>query len=108
LEEILYPLVPLTYARLEEALAAAYGARVEVPPLLRFGSWVGADMDGNPNVTPEVAVDTSLAHAARAVALHAGQVTRLGALLSQSTRRVGVSEELVQSLARDAEAHPHR
>ena len=95
LEEILYPLVPRTYARLEAALAAAYGAPVEVPPLLRFGSWVGADMDGNPNVTPEVAVDTALAHAARAVALHLREVRALGGWLSQSTRRVGVSEELL-------------
>ncbi len=108
LEEILYPLVPRVYAQIEEALALAYGSHVAVPSVLRFGSWVGADMDGNPNVTPEVAVDTSLAHAARAVALHAGEATRLGALLSQSTRRVGVSEELLDSLARDAASHPHR
>jgi phosphoenolpyruvate carboxylase len=106
LEQILYPLLPRTYARLEEALAAAYGAHVEVPPLLRFGSWVGADMDGNPNVTPEVAVDTALAQAARVVALHAREVARLGARLSQSTRRIGVSDELLESLARDRAEHP--
>jgi phosphoenolpyruvate carboxylase len=108
LEEILYPLVPLTYARLEEALATAYGSPVPVPLILRFGSWVGADMDGNPNVTPEVAIDTALAHAARAVALHVRQVQRLGARLSQSTRRIGVSDELLQSLASDRAAHPER
>ena len=108
LEEILYPLVPGTYERLETALAASYGAEVRVPPILRFGSWVGADMDGNPNVTPEVAVDAALAHAARAVSLHMREVRRLGAYLSQSTRRVGVSQELLDSLARDRAAHPER
>jgi phosphoenolpyruvate carboxylase len=108
LEEILYPLLPAAYARLEETLAAAYGARVAVPPLLRFGSWVGADMDGNPNVTPEVAVDTALAQAARAVALHLGELRRLGARLSQSTRRVGVSDELLASLALDRAANAER
>jgi phosphoenolpyruvate carboxylase len=108
LEEILYPLVPRVYAVVEEALAAAFGSPVAVPPMLRFGSWVGADMDGNPNVTPEVAIDTALAHAARAVALHAREVGCLGALLSQSTRRVGVSDELRASLAKDAQAHPER
>ncbi len=84
LEEILYPAVPHVYAKLEEALGAAYGEPVAVPALLRFGSWVGADMDGNPNVTPEVSVDTALAHAARAVALHERQVTRLGARLARA------------------------
>lgn len=108
LEEILHPLVPRIYARLEETVAAAYGTRIVVPPLLRFGSWVGADMDGNPNVTPDVAVDTAMAHAARAVALHLAQVRTLGAALSQSTRRVAVSEELLESLARERAAHPER
>jgi phosphoenolpyruvate carboxylase len=102
LEDILYPLVPAVYEQVEETLAAAYGRPVVVPPLLRFGSWVGADMDGNPNVTPEVAVDTALAHAARALNLHLRQVRRLGGRLSQSARRVGVSRELLDSLARDA------
>jgi phosphoenolpyruvate carboxylase len=108
LEEVLYPLVPRTYERLEETIAAAYGGRIEVPPLLGFGSWVGADMDGNPNVTPEVAVDTALAHAARAVALHLRQIQRLGGRLSQSTRCVAVSDELLDSLAHDRRAHPER
>lgn len=108
LEEILYPLIPRVYEHFEETLVAAYGGPVPTPPVLRFGSWVGADMDGNPNVTPEVAVDTALAHAARAVALHARELEKLGARLSQSSRRVGVSEELLASLARDTGAHPER
>ena len=106
LEEVLYPLVPATYASLEQALGAAYGESPRVPPILCFGSWVGADMDGNPNVTPEVAIDTALAQAARAVALHMAEATRLGAFLSQSTRLVKASVELVASLARQRAAHP--
>ena len=101
LEEILYPLVPRVYATVERALEEAYGAAVRVPPILHFGSWVGADMDGNPNVTPEIALDTAFAQAARAVALHIRQIDRLGGRLSQSWRRTGVSRELLDSLRRD-------
>jgi phosphoenolpyruvate carboxylase len=101
LEEVIYPLVPRVYDALETALGAAYGADIAVPPLLRFGSWVGADMDGNPNVTPEVLVDAGLAHASRAVGLHLAQLARLGEILSQSTRWVGVSDELTASTERD-------
>ncbi|HEX8796790.1 MAG TPA: phosphoenolpyruvate carboxylase [Polyangiaceae bacterium] len=108
LEEILHPIVPRIYARLEETMTVAYGAHVVVPPLLRFGSWVGADMDGNPNVTPDVAIDTAMAHAARALALHIAQVLALGGALSQSTRRVAVSDELLAALARERAAHPER
>lgn len=106
LEEVLHPLVPGFYAALEEALAAEYGGEVTVPSFLRFGSWVGADMDGNPNVTPDVAVDTALGQAARALALHARELTRLGDTLSQSTREVAASVELRASIAADEARMP--
>jgi phosphoenolpyruvate carboxylase len=51
----LYRVIPELYRDLEEALAAVYpGETIRVPSFLTFGSWVGGDRDGNPNVTPEV------------------------------------------------------
>src|SRR3712207_8395812 len=46
LEEILFPLVPRFYAAMESACERAFGEPIDVPCLLHFGSWVGADMDG--------------------------------------------------------------
>ena len=106
LEEVIYPLVPRVYATAESVLASAYGEKVDVPPILRFGSWVGADMDGNPNVSPEVAVDTALAQAARAVSLHLRELGHLGNILSQSTRCTRASDELVASTLRDRDSFP--
>jgi phosphoenolpyruvate carboxylase len=91
---------------MERACERAFGAPMDVPPVLRFGSWVGADMDGNPNVTPEVAVDTALAQSARLIDLYVREINVLGAALSQSTRRVGVSDELLASLDEDAQDMP--
>jgi phosphoenolpyruvate carboxylase len=50
--------LPQIYRDLEEALAEHYpDATFNVPPLLTFGSWVGGDRDGNPNVTPELTAE---------------------------------------------------
>jgi len=107
LEEVLFPLVPLFYETFEREAAAAFGEGVRVPSsLLRFGSWVGADMDGNPNVTPDVALDTAYAQAARVLGHYLHALDALGETLSQSTKRVAASEALVASLARDAAAMP--
>ena len=109
LEEVLFPLIPRFYRALDAAIAGAYGKDDEAnraPTILTFGSWVGADMDGNPNVTPDVAVDTAYAQAARVIALYLREIAVVGEALSQSARRVRVSAELEASIARDAKAMP--
>ena len=56
--ESIFQAVPMLYRNLERGLSAVYGdeggkAAVRIPCLLRFGSWIGGDRDGNPFVTPE-------------------------------------------------------
>lgn len=106
LEEILFPLVPRLYDELERACEKAYREPLDVPCVLTFGSWVGADMDGNPHVTPEVALDTAIAQSARVLDRYARSVEALGAALSQSTRIVAVSAALASSLEQDAADMP--
>ena len=106
LEEVLFPLVPRFYAAMETAAARAFGRRIEIPCVLRFGSWVGADVDGNPNVTPEVAVDTALAQTTRVLGLYLHSLDEVGAALSQSTRRATMSDALLASIDVDARAMP--
>jgi len=92
----------LVYRNLEDALAAAWpGESFEVPPFLRFGTWIGGDRDGNPNVTAEV-TRVALERARRlAVDRHLRDVDALGRELSLSARRVPPSEALVASLKED-------
>jgi phosphoenolpyruvate carboxylase len=107
LEEILFPLIPRFYEVFEQEAAAAFGEGVRIPTsILRFGSWVGADMDGNPNVTPEVALDTAYAQSARVCGHYLDAIEQLGQALSQSTQRVEASDELMVSLENDVLAMP--
>jgi phosphoenolpyruvate carboxylase len=55
----LFEVVPRLYRELEDAVESAYpGADIVVPPLVSFGSWIGGDRDGNPNVTATVTLRT--------------------------------------------------
>ncbi len=50
----LVDVVPRIYRELERALHDAFPqSAITVPPVLRFGSWIGGDRDGNPFVTPQ-------------------------------------------------------
>jgi phosphoenolpyruvate carboxylase len=106
-QESLFETLPRVYRELAAALARAYPeAAWEAPPFLRFGTWMGGDRDGNPNVTPLITVRTMRLQ--KGVALR-HYITRLEALrrtLSVSARRAGVSEELMGSLAEDERAMP--
>ena len=56
----IFETLPGLYREISEALRAAYGLEIEaheLPQVLRFGSWIGGDRDGNPFVTPEVTRD---------------------------------------------------
>ena len=81
----------------------------ELPPAatpVRFGSWVGGDRDGNPEVSADVTDEVLRLHADRALRLQIALIDSLIDELSISTRIVGVSDELVASLAQDRERLP--
>jgi phosphoenolpyruvate carboxylase len=106
---VLFHTVPELYREMADAFREVFGgeiARRDLPCVLRFGSWIGGDRDGNPFVTPAVTRE-ALRMARRVVLDHyvrtlEGLVERL----SQSTRRVAVSPELHAALERYAGTIP--
>lgn len=77
--------VPMIYRDFEEAVAAVYeGELIEVPSLLTFGSWIGGDRDGNPNVTPAVTRETL-------AVMHDSALRVLEERLSELSGRISVS-----------------
>ena len=101
LVEVLYQIVPAFHEEIGEALVLHYGeaaAAVEVPTVLRFGSWVGGDMDGNPDVHAKSIRETLARQQQAIVNAYFGEVQTLAQLLSQSASRVGIAPALQQRI----------
>ncbi len=97
LTDVLYRMVPPFYEALEDALAATFpdgGSLIRLPILMRFSSWVGGDMDGNPNVTAKSIRETLARHRALALERYFRECRSLADHLSLSDTRVGISEEM--------------
>ena len=74
---------------------------------LHFGTWVGGDRDGNPSVTAATTLAVLEAQHEHALRELIAAVEELSTELSPSERLVGISDELVESLAADADLMPH-
>jgi phosphoenolpyruvate carboxylase len=97
LTDILYRVVPAFYEDIENAALHVYGEaarQFEVPNFLRFASWVGGDMDGNPNVNAKTIRSTMARQRALILDLYYNECASLSAKLSQSEGRTGISDEL--------------
>lgn len=73
---------------------------------VRFGTWVGGDRDGNPNVTPEVTAEVLAIQHEHGLRNLIKAVEELAAELSVSGRLIGSSAALENSLAADRKALP--
>ena len=82
-EESLWDAVPRFLRTFDRAIAAAAGTTLplETAPI-RFGSWIGGDRDGNPNVTPEVTRQATWLARWMAASLYLRDVRELRAELS--------------------------
>jgi phosphoenolpyruvate carboxylase len=90
LVEVIYEIIPLFYEAIEESLSIVYGAdahQVWVPEILRFGSWVGGDMDGQPDVHAKTIRESVARHHALIVNRYFLEAQGLAEKLSQSERR---------------------
>ena len=105
----LLPALEPLYRAIAEDFRAVYGQQVaasDLPNLVRFGSWIGGDRDGNPFVR----IDSTREALQRARELildhYLEALEELRRLLTPSLHRVAVSPELRGALQRAAEAWP--
>jgi phosphoenolpyruvate carboxylase len=73
---------------------------------LTFGTWIGGDRDGNPNITAQVTEDAVVLQVAHAIRTSISAMDQLRQVLSVSTRIVGATPELTASVAADLKNIP--
>jgi phosphoenolpyruvate carboxylase len=101
-----FEVVPKVNAEVRHALRSRWpDADLFPEPILRPGSWIGGDRDGNPNVKADVVRLATGSAAYTALAHYAGELTALEQELSMSARLVTVSDEL-SALAEDCDERP--
>ena len=103
----LWQVIPRIYRDLQGALRKSYpGFPFLIPPFLRFGSWIGGDRDGNPNVTAEVTASTLVRMRRAAAEAHLAQCRRLFDVLTSSSLETPVSQDIRNALEQRARLHP--
>ena len=85
--DVLYRAMPPFYEDIRSALDRIYGEeakQLEIPNIVNFGSWVGGDMDGNPNVNAKTIRATLARQRSLILDLYFNECAAIAAKLSQS------------------------
>lgn len=99
---VLFDALPKLYSRFERSVKATFPNLK--PPRHRFccfGSWVGADRDGNPSVTPDITWKTACYQRNLVLEKYIDSIKHLTTLLSLSLHWSEVLPELLESLEQD-------
>jgi phosphoenolpyruvate carboxylase len=90
----------------ERLLGEYRSRRPGAPAPLRFGTWIGGDADGNPQTTVETLEEARNRARTLLVQRYRSEVRALAAEIGVSSRLTSVSQELLDSIARDERELP--
>ncbi len=99
MDTTIWETIPQVYASMAQAIADYYPTLTSPKRFLTFGSWIGGDRDGNPNVTADVTAETLRLHRGLAVVRHRNMATRLNRSLTVSDMLTPIQQEFMEALA---------
>ena len=108
-DETLFRVIPALYRSLDVALTgpASGQAAPAAVAFLRYGSWIGADRDGNPFVTPDVTRQTAVIQAEHVLRALENATARIGRGLTVHADRTQITGTGLDRAIEDvARAHP--
>ena len=101
----LFEAIPMIYRYFERATRKVYGANeITIPTVLKFGSWIGGDRDGNPFVTPTVTQNTIRLHMQEALKEYQSRIVNLRSVLTHDFEYVTPNDSFLDSLKEDEKA----
>jgi phosphoenolpyruvate carboxylase len=105
-DQTLFNVLPDIHQEVEDNLSDHFPNRDwKVPNFLRFGSWIGGDRDGNPNVTPKVTWETLEKQRRLVLKKYKTVIVELMKRFSHSTSRAEVNEEFLKSLSEEEQQY---
>ncbi|CAB1276729.1 phosphoenolpyruvate carboxylase [Candidatus Nitrosacidococcus tergens] len=103
----LFQAIPAIYRQLENVVEKVYGdsittnKTIHIPSFIHFGSWIGGDRDGNPNVTAETTIMAARLQMRIALRHYLGRVSELMRILTHSIPLTTPSKALISSINYD-------
>ena len=107
-ETSLFRVVPALERDLERLVADRWAVSVDATRVVRMGSWIGGDRDGNPFVTADVLRAATRRESLVALDHHLTELRRLARELSVSDRLVTPTAELLALAAASGDESPFR
>lgn len=106
----LFKSIPKTYRRLSSALVRHYGEKLrdtllQEHALIRFGSWIGGDRDGNPYVTPDLTMHAMRQQQETILEEYISRTSNLIGDLTHSRSFCLPSDDFEEKLERDEETY---
>ncbi|MFK5892703.1 MAG: phosphoenolpyruvate carboxylase [Pseudomonadota bacterium] len=108
--ESLFDAIPTLYTYLKKAIYNTYpddADSIKIPTILKFGSWIGGDRDGNPNVTPKITESALRLQSREILIRYIKECKKLSKILTQSTAFITPDQHLIESLESDINSYQH-
>lgn len=105
-DQTIFETLPTVFQELEMQLQEqAPDKDWKVPNFIHFGSWIGGDRDGNPNVTPEISWSTLEMQRNLILKKYEASIVDLMKRFSQSTERITIKQSFIDQTQKEEQAY---